>query len=194
MKGNSIKTYVTQLCFLCLSAWFSGNAYSEPTWPEKLPTLNLRTRSSHFISAPVSEIWPYITDTVEWKAGAQLVPWRGAPHESGARFKAVLPDDRHTILFFAENVEVVPERRRTLKLLTPDGGLLGFASWLLSAEESGTSVEYHVYTKGAIPESLRDGTAAEELPVLEQRFREQSAARFSAELEILEDLVTGRRH
>src|SRR5690606_42100493 len=53
--------------------------------------------------------------------------------------------------FYFTNVEMVPEQRRTIRLNTPEGALIGYAVWELTPVEGGTEVAYHVYSEAVIP-------------------------------------------
>lgn len=93
-------------------------------------------------------------------------------------------------LYYVENVELVPPRRRTIKLLqNRGGGLLGFASWGLSEQEGKTTVTYDVYAEvSPSTETLADLTATER-EAFEMQSRTAQDARFRQELLDLKRLL-----
>jgi hypothetical protein len=132
------------------------------------------------IDATPEDIWPSIEDPSAWKTGPQLIAVSGQPGALGTRFNSVDPGAPDTILFHAENVEIIPQRRRTLRLTGVDGALIGFAIWELSRQDDSTVVEYHVYAQ--LPP---DGDA--------NSYRATNQQRFDRELATLKRLVESRR-
>jgi hypothetical protein len=108
------------------------------------------THTEVFIAASPAEIWPHLLDTNSWRsAGHRLISDSGVPGEIGERFKAVSDGggDGDSFHYYVVNVELAPGKRRTIRLVTPDQRLIGYASWALSAVDGGTRVEYHVYSQ-----------------------------------------------
>ncbi len=163
------------------------------TWAQSEPwvrhTIELNSRNSVTIDAPSEEVWPRILKVDGWKQGASLVTVDGVLGEVGAVHKAVLGSD--DALFYVQDVEIIPSRRRTMKLFMPNGGsLLGFAIYELEPlAEDRTKVSYHVYSESPVPDGLQgDADAVEEL---QMNSYEQNHARFLAELESLKELIEG---
>lgn len=145
------------------------------------PTLKLVTHSGVVINAQASDVWPHILDPNHWKAGAELVPVEGEDQV----FKAVMPNDPEVVAYFVENVELDAEQRRTIRIVQPDGSLLGYASWELTPVDEGVMVEYHVYSETRAPPEL----APEALSEMQSAYTQENAARFQSELETLKQLV-----
>src|SRR5690349_15066298 len=98
-----------------------------------------------FIAAPAAEIWPHILNPDGWRSGGiQLVGDSGEAGQVGERFKAVAAGQDEPIYYYVTNAELMPERRRTIRLDKTAGGLIGYASWVLTPVGGGTRVEYHV--------------------------------------------------
>jgi hypothetical protein len=138
------------------------------------------------ISRVASQVWPYILAPNTWKMGPVLEHRHGFTGRCGELFAAVSPGSSQT-LFYAQNVEVCPSKRRTIKLLRDDRNtLLGYASWCLRESEGTTTVTYDVYVQALESleacEVMTDGTAAKELT-------DSGPSRFLQELQNLKRLV-----
>lgn len=169
----SLKNRVTLLAaLLCVAS--TAAAQGLPA------TIGLATHNAILIAASPAEIWPHVVDPSAWKAGAKLIPLG----DSAGRFKAVGPDDPDVALFYVDNVELVPERRRTIRLNAPDGALIGFASWELTQQDAATLVEYHVYSQQTLSPGQSRGAQRE--------YQRSDFQRFQKELESLKRLVVGR--
>jgi hypothetical protein len=131
------------------------------------------THSEVLIHGTPARIWPHIV-TLEWKQGAKLVA-TGHAANGANRYKAVMGD---ATLFDVEDVELVPEQLRTIRLDQPDGALIGYASLKLTPRGGDTIVDYDVYTALALP-SAADAVA----------LRKESATRFDQELRALKRIV-----
>ena len=151
--------------------------------------IDLITHNSVLVQASPAEIWPKIVEPGEWKSGAQLVAIEGSAGELNARFKAVMPEASDQVAFFIKNVEMVPERTRTVRLTSTDGSLMGYASWELSPQGDGTTVTYHVYSMVTVPEESLAGVSEEERIKLREDYQSGNAARFQNELEALKKLI-----
>lgn len=170
---------------MMMSALLLGLARAAAAEPPPAP-VDLISHESVLIRAASSKVWPHIVEPQGWKQGAELVP---IPAPDGkARFKAVMPDRPDTVMFYAEQVELVDGQRRTIRLNTADGTLLGYASWVLTPRPGATLVEYHVYSSVDLGQPA--ATAAERLK-LERDYQVLNQRRFLAELEALKRLVEG---
>ncbi len=150
---------------------------------------DLVTHNSVVIEATPAAIWPRIVDPSEWKAGAKMVLVEGDPAKTGARFKAVTAEAPDQASFYFTNLEMVPEQRRTIRLNTPEGALIGYAVWELTPVEGGTEAAYHVYTEAVIPAAAFASMSAEEIDAVRAEYSPSNAKRFQAELETLKKLV-----
>jgi len=113
--------------------------------------MDLVTHNQVLIAALPAKIWPYILDPNTWKTGAQLRPSAGCTSGAAARFTAAMAEEPQNILFSAENVELLTERRRTLRLNALDGTLVGFVTWRLTPLNDATLLEYDVYCQISTP-------------------------------------------
>src|SRR5690348_1433023 len=91
--------------------------------------IDLITRNDIVVEATPAQIWPHIVEVSAWKKGAKLLKIAGSAGQVGERFEAVMGDDPGEVIFYVENVEVIPQRCRTIRLNAPDGKLLGYATW-----------------------------------------------------------------
>ena len=152
--------------------------------------LNLTTHSQVEIDRPAAAIWPHILDPSPWKQGLKLTYHAGPAGQVGEILGARDPASG-AVAFFAENVEVVPNQRRTIKLYDPSGRLLGFASWTLTDRNGRTAVGYDVYSETLLaPEQARQSKEA--LAEQERQAYESNKKRFDAELVALKRLVESR--
>jgi len=151
--------------------------------------IDLVTHNSVLIHASPTSIWSKILEPGEWKAGAKLIAIEGTPEQSRAKFKAVMPETADQVAFYADNIEVLPERRRTMKLSMPDGSLMGYASWELSELDNSTLVQYHVYSEVVIPEASLTGMSEVEMATLRAGYQSSNYQRFQQELEVLKQLI-----
>ena len=141
--------------------------------------IEIVTHSRVTITRSPSAIWPHIVEPGAWKQGAQLV-------RQGDRIAAMGPDG--TPRFMADEAELEPEVRRTLRLTGLDGALLGWSMWYLEPIPGGTRVGYDVYSLIQVP--LGDaGGSPEAAAELQRRYQVISQQRFDAELEALKRLV-----
>lgn len=150
---------------------------------------DLVTHNSVVIEAAPAAIWPRIVDPSEWKAGAKMVLVEGDPAKTGALFKAVTAEAPDQASFYFTNVEMVPEQRRTIRLNTPEGALIGYAVWELTPVEGGTEVAYHVYSEAVIPAAAFASMGAEEIDAVRADYGPSNSKRFQSELETLKKLV-----
>ena len=110
------------------------------------------------VAATPAAIWPYIIETNRWHGSQTMIPAGGPPGEVGERFHAVHSDFPDMVAFHIENVELATHRRRTIRLDTPEGRYLGYATWVLGEGTTGTTVAYHVYCRYSAPvDAVRDG-------------------------------------
>lgn len=153
--------------------------------------LNLNTHSQVEIDRPAAAIWPHILDPNPWKQGLKLTHQAGPAGQVGEILGAPDPGNQGAAVFFAENVEVVPNQRRTIKLYEPSGRLLGFASWTLTERNGRTLVEYDVYSEVLLPPE-QAGQSKEALAQQERRNYDSNKKRFDDELVALKRLVESR--
>lgn len=139
---------------------------------------DLVTHNSVLIQAPAGEIWPHIIKPDAWKQGAQLKP----VDDTAMTFHAVMPDQPDTPLYFVVNVELEQEARRTMRLSSLDGALMGYATWVLKPVDDATLVTYDVYSfTPVLPEGVD-----------EAQYVASNKRRFQTELEALKKLLEAK--
>ncbi len=158
---------------------------------ERLPG-HLVTHNEVLIDRPASVIWPYIVDPLDWKQGQRLRHLSGNPGEVGELLGGYDAETPELVTLHLQNVELRPYRRRTVKLMQPDGTLLGFATWRLVEEDGRTTVSYAVSMESGLPSGPVTGHDADEVEAMERAAYEANVRRFQAELEALKALVEGR--
>lgn len=142
------------------------------------------------IDSSADRIWPYILELDEWKQGPKLEHIDGPVHQRGERFAAMMPDASAEPLYFVENVELIPNRRRTMKLYSRDqGALIGFASWELSENNGSTVVTFDVYAEYVASERIPVDRDSQKRAAAEDGMAAVQNARFAAELLTLKSLV-----
>jgi len=152
------------------------------------PAINLVTHSRVEISRGPSVIWPRIVDPSDWKQGLKLRHHAGTAGAACEVLAAVDPANPAEPAFLVENVELVPNVRRTIKLYLPSGGLIGYATWTLEPKGASTVVGYDVYSETLVPaEAARTADLAEQ----QRAEHETNQKRFDAELVALKRLVEG---
>ena len=153
-------------------------------------TVELVTHSAVVIDRPASQVWPHIVDTSAWKQGLSLRHHAGEAGAVGEIFAAFDRTDPGTIVFLVENVELVPNQRRTIKLSQPDdGALIGYATWALAGRDGYTLVTYDVYTETLLPPEEASRLTAEQLSEMTREGYDSNKARFDRELEALKKVV-----
>lgn len=149
--------------------------------------IELNSHTEVLIDLPVEQVWPYIIeDPKAWKQGPQLVSVAGSKGRKGEVFKAVMPSDSETALFYAKNVELITNQRRTLKLYAgSDGALIGFASWVLQEESDKTRVSYHVHSEARLPDEMWLQMTVEQREAYGEQNQQTNEKRFQDELDSL---------
>lgn len=147
--------------------------------------IDLVTHSCVMIERPATAIWPSIVDVNDWKLGAKLWHQEGPVGEPGEIFAAGDPANPGAVSFLAENVELVPGQRRTMKLYLPSGVLMGFASWRLVEIAGRTEVTYDVVSEYRLePEQVAAMTGEQR-----RQYQIMNQERFDQELAGLKRLV-----
>lgn len=110
---------------------------------------DLVAHSEIVIDRPAATIWPYIVNPRSWKKGSRVEHVSG---EAGALGEVyVAKSDAGEPLFYFTNVEMTPNKRRTIKLYdTQQGPLSGYASWVLEETAGRTRISYHVYSESML--------------------------------------------
>jgi len=150
-----------------------------------VPT-DLVTHNQIVINAAPGKVWPLVMEPSSWKMGPRMINVRGIPGQLGEQLKGVM-DDGH-IAFLAENVEVIANQRRTIRLSTEDGKFLGFAVWTLTVQGSGTLVQYEVYSQ--VPLANLGDTPAQ-IAAAQKNYHDMNYQRFAVELTALKKRVEG---
>lgn len=151
-------------------------------------TTDLVMHNEIVIKASPAKLWPLVVELNSWKQGAKLVSMGGPAGQQGERFKAVMGDDQ--IVFYVENVEVEPQRRRTVRLNTVEGKLIGYAIWQLIPKGTETSFQYDVYSTVDLPVVRTDATPAQ-IEATKKVYYDANYQRFTDELAVLKKLAEG---
>jgi len=163
-----------------------------PVTAQPRVAINLNTHSRVEIERPAAAIWPHIVDPNSWKQGLELTRRAGTAGQLGEILAAGDPGSPGGVAFFAENVEVVPNQRRTIKLYEPAGRLLGFATWTLQESNGRTVVGYDVYAETLLAADQARSMTSEVVAAREREGYQTNKQRFDAELVALKRLVEGR--
>ncbi len=122
-----------------------------------------------------------------WKKAVQLTHAGGPVDAVGEIFAARVGSANSAILFYSQTMELLPLKRRTMKLYgTNDGPLIGFVSWELQELRGETQVTYRVYAEVPTPAGQSD---AAQLQALQGRYTAENETRFRDELNTLKRLV-----
>lgn len=145
-----------------------------------LTTIDFLTHSKVRIAAAAAAIWPHILNTDAWREGQRLIPIGGEPGHVGERFHAAAAETPETPHFFVENVELAPQRRRTIRMESLEGAFLGFSTWELTPGPGETVVAYDTYCRGPL---LAPGRSAVELLANAQKVMDEGLQRLKAVVE-----------
>ncbi len=155
--------------------------------PKTVPT-DLVTHNEVVINAAPAKIWPHIVDPNAWKRTGKRVSVDGEPGKAGEKFKVVAKDNPQEVLYYVENVEMVEQRRRTIRITATDGTLIGYSSWSLVPQGGKTAVRYDVYCFDAVPIEKADASPAE-IAAAKKSYFDDNYRRFDAEFAVLKKLV-----
>ncbi len=184
---------------LIMFSMFLAVPYVAETKPHERKAIELNSHTEVLINLPAEQIWSYINEEPKaWKQGAQMVSITGSTGskgkggQKGEIFKAVMPAEPETVLFYAKNVELITNQRRTIKLYAGnDGDLIGFASWVLQAEGDKTRVSYHVNAETKLPDETWAQFNDEQRQAYTLQNQQTSHKRFQDELDSLKLLAEG---
>jgi hypothetical protein len=156
--------------------------------PHRL-AVNLNLHSQIEIERPAAAIWPHIMEPNSWKPDRKLVHYAGPEGQIGEVFAIGGTGNGGKIWFLVENVEIVPNLRRTIKMYDPEGHLLGFSTWLLTELDGRTIVAYDVHGESVLSSNRAKETTSESIAVQERDGHEVNKKRIDAELVTLKRLV-----
>lgn len=146
------------------------------------------THNAIQIRAGAKAIWPHIV-SLDWKQGAKLVPTSRLRDAVGATFDSV--ESNGVTGHRVENVEMVPQHIRTIRLTAIDGSLIGYAAWTLMKRGRSTMVRYDVY---CFPKAVESGgLSPAEIVAAKRRYLDENVRRFGKELAALKALVEAGR-
>ena len=111
------------------------------------------------IDAAPGTVWPLLWRVGSGAVSPALVPAGGPRGQVGERFDAFVASDPDHPVYHVETVELEPARRRTVRFEGTDGGLIGYGSWTLSAQEGGTALSYDAFSRCDFPRDIAIGEA-----------------------------------
>lgn len=155
------------------------------------PAVHLIAHSSVEINDSAAAIWPHILNPLPWKQGLRLRLLAGTADQVGALYGGFAEQTPEVIELLLQDIEMEPERRRTVKLMGPDGTLQGFATWTLEERDGSTRVAYDVTSESTLPRGQVDGLDTQTLARMERELYAASQRRFDSELAALKRLVEG---
>lgn len=155
--------------------------------------LDLNTHSEVTIDRPAAAIWPLIVDPNSWKQGSKNWHHSGPVGQLGEVFAAGDPANKAKVEFMIENVQLVPNQLRTIKIYAPNGPLLGFAIWSLKESAGKTVVAYDVYSEEPVDSAQIKSKTPAQLDQAERDYVTTNQQRFDRELIALKRMVeTGK--
>lgn len=174
---------------LALVMAFPAVASAEEGMPPRAAQ-ELYTHTEILIDAPPARVWPYVLDTSAWKTGGTRRYISGKRGSVG-EIVASIPRGQQQPAYFIETVELMQNKRRTIKLfaLGERGPLLGYASWELREEEGKTRLFYHVYSEILLAPEAQSGAKAADLEASQREYVIENEARFNAEFQALKKLI-----
>jgi hypothetical protein len=133
------------------------------------------THNDIFIHADAERVWPHLVDVSAWKQSTTRLK-SGKPGQIGEMREVLVPGSADALAYTITTVSIDPQRRRIIRLDTPDNKLIGFAIWSITKDSGsqGVTVSYDV---------LLDTSAEDEETPVEMR------TRFQTELTRLKTLV-----
>jgi hypothetical protein len=133
------------------------------------------------IAANADAIWPHILDVESWRGGGQtFISVGGERGRVGERFHAFSAEAPDAPLYRIENVELIADQRRTLRMEKLDGQFLGFATWELTSSGGETLVAHDIYCRSAM---LAPGQSPGEVLAGAQQMLDEGLLRLKALVE-----------
>jgi hypothetical protein len=114
------------------------------------------------VQAPAERVWAAVLNPSDWH-GTLMTHVGGPKDEVGEQLVATPVDQPDTVMLRIHNVEMVPNRRRTIRIHTPEDVFTGYSSWVLQDRGEETLVGYDVFTRYPFPremtvEQIRDAS------------------------------------
>lgn len=125
---------------------------------KKPETIDLLVHSRERINAAPAVLWPYIVG-MNWMEYPKLVPISGEPGQIGERFAGHFDEALEVAAYYVVNVELTPNRRRTMRIEGLDNIPMGFTTFELIPNGAETIAMYDVNLRAPLPE----GMSAEEM-------------------------------
>ncbi len=143
------------------------------------------------INRPPSAVWPYIVEVNSWKPERHMVHVSGPKGQIGEVFGIVAASRPDQIWFLAENVELVPNTRRTIKMYNKSLQLTGYTTWKLEGQKR-TMLRVEIHGESVIdPEKLKTMTP-QQLAEERRNGYESNKKRVDAELLVLKKMLESR--
>lgn len=105
------------------------------------------------VNAPVAKVWAAVLAPNDWH-GTYAVHAGGPEGEVGEQFKVTPVDQPDTTMLIICNAELVPHKRRTIRVHTADDTFTGYATWALQDRGAETLVSYDVFCRYPFPREM----------------------------------------
>lgn len=172
-------TRAIRAVFLLAAVFGAASAAAQSTH-----TFDFITHNEVVIAASPAEVWPHLRNVNAWKMGART-SHAGGPKDGVGERLAAAPDGAPAPAYFIETVELAPARRWTIRLNTPGGDLMGYATWTLAPANGGTIVRYDTFLLSRLPGDMPVG----EVAAAAARTNREAAQRMDSEFARLKQLA-----
>ncbi len=153
------------------------------------PAIDLNMYNEIKINRPASKIWPYLMEPNQWKSDRHMIHHHGPKGQVGEVLAIVPAGKPDQIWFFAEVLELVPNKRRTVKMISKTGQLLGYTIWRLEERSGRTMVYSDVHGEATVPSDDPAKITPEALAEQRRQGYESNKTRTDAELLKLKRMV-----
>jgi uncharacterized protein YndB with AHSA1/START domain len=130
------------------------------------------------IQAPAEKVWAAVLNPSDWH-GTLMIHVSGPRHEVGEELVATPPDQPDAVMLRIHNVEMEPNRRRTIRIHTPEDVFTGYSTWVLHERGGETLVGYDVFTRYPFPREM----TVDQIRDLSSRGNEEGLRRLKAFVE-----------
>lgn len=105
------------------------------------------------VQAPVERVWAAVLNPNDWH-GTIMTHVGGPKGEVGEELHVTAPGQPDAVMLRVHNAEMVPHRRRTIRIHTGEDVFTGYSSWVLQQRGEETLVGYDVFTRYPFPKEM----------------------------------------